>query len=294
MDGLFFTLSKILWSLVRPEGWLLLLVLLTFVSLLFNRRRLALVCSGLASACYLTIALVPLGDLLLRPLEGYAQALPQIEHPAAIVVLGGGEEADRSAGSGLPSVNDAGERFLAAIDLARRFPQADVVFTGGTGWFREDAPPGANVAGQIFAQAGIDAARVILEGRSLNTWQNAVNTLPLMEGVSGDGPFVLVTSAFHMRRSLAAFCAAGWRNLVAYPTDFRAVSRSVRLGWQFTANLRELDLAVKEWIGLVAYSRSGRAVDPQTTPKCLATTLNGPMKESQAVAESTEQQRFHT
>ena len=126
------------------------------------------------------------------------------------------------------------------------------------------------MAGQIFAEAGIDRSRLILEGQSLNTWQNAVNTLPMMADVGGDGPVVLVTSAFHMRRSLATFCAAGWRNLVGYPTDFRAVSRGVRFGWQFTANLRELDLAVKEWIGLAAYTRSGRAVDPVATPGCLA------------------------
>lgn len=268
MDSVFFPVSKILWSLVRPEGWILVLVALALLALVLDWRRAGRALLGLAVTLYLVIALLPVGDLILHPLEAYAPANPNLAEPAAIVVLGGAEEADRSAVSGLPATNDAAERFIAAIDLARRFPHARVVFTGGTGWFRADAPPGSDVARQIFLQAGISGDRLILEGRSHNTWQNAVLTLPMMGAM--DGSVVLVTSAFHMRRSLATFCAAGWRDLVPYPTDFRAAASRVRRGWRFSTNLRELDLAVKEWIGLVAYSRSGRAVDPAKTPGCLA------------------------
>ncbi|MGV6850468.1 MAG: YdcF family protein [Marinibacterium sp.] len=268
MDQIFFPLSKILWSLVRPEGWILLLLLLILAALILGRVRAARGLTVFAALLYLGIALYPVGDILLRPLEAYDPGNPALTAPGAIVVLGGGEKALRSAASGLPATNDAGERFLAAIDLARRFPAARVVFTGGTGWFRADTPPGSDVARMIFRQGGVANSRMILEGLSRNTWQNAVHTLPLMDGV--DGPVVLVTSAFHMRRALGTFCAAGWRDLIPYPVDFRAPRRGGRLGWQFGGNLRDLDLSVKEWIGLLAYARSGRWVDPAATPGCMA------------------------
>ena len=103
MDIVFFPLSKILWSLVRPEGWLLLLLLVTLIAVVLGRRRLALTGLGVAIAGYVLIALAAPGDWVLRPLERYASANPPLDAPAAIVVLGGAEEADRSVLSGMPS-----------------------------------------------------------------------------------------------------------------------------------------------------------------------------------------------
>ncbi|WP_193142624.1 YdcF family protein [Meridianimarinicoccus sp. MJW13] len=268
MDGLFFPLSKLFWMAARPESWLLGLMLLALAGLLLHRRPLAVTALSLAIAAFLVIALLRPAYTLLGPLERAYPANPDLAAPAAIVVLGGGEEAVRTDTYGQPHISDKGDRFLTAIALARQYPEARVVFTGGTGWFRTGFLPGSEVARQIFTGAGIAQDRLILEGRSLNTWQNAVNTLPLMDGLP-EGGIVLVTSAFHMRRSVEVFCAAGWRNLVPYPTDFRILPQGHRLGWRFAENLAELNLAAKEWIGLLAYRHTGRGVTPQDRPGCL-------------------------
>jgi uncharacterized SAM-binding protein YcdF (DUF218 family) len=70
---------------------------------------------------------------------------------------------------------------------------------------------------------------------------------------------VIVTSAFHMPRAIATFCAAGWENLVPYPVDFRGTGRA-SLGWNFAERLALLNTGIKEWVGLVAYRATGRTV----------------------------------
>lgn len=65
-----------------------------------------------------------------------------------------------------------------------------------------------------------------------------------------------MTSAFHMPRAMGAFCRAGWRGIVAYPVDYRALGGG-DVGWDLAERLRTLNIAVKEWIGLVAYRVTG-------------------------------------
>ncbi len=72
---------------------------------------------------------------------------------------------------------------------------------------------GAEIAQDIFLGAGLDRNRLMLEGASRNTAENATMSLELVPD-NLDGEWILVTSAFHMRRVVASFCAAGWKNIV--------------------------------------------------------------------------------
>lgn len=257
MASPFFILSKLVGFFLRPESWLLILLLLALVSLWRGWRIVLGSSLGLAITFVLAIGLWPIGDMALAPLEARFPPRPSFENPAAIMVLGGGEEAERTAASGIPSIGARGDNLLNGTLLALKYPEAQVIFTGGTGWFRDDLPSGDTVARMIFTGAGIAPERLILEGRSRNTWQNAVFTRDLM-GELPDGPTVIVTSAFHMHRSIGTFCAAGWDNLIAYPTDFQSFPHMWRLGWNFAANLAALGAAIKEHVGTVAYGLSGR------------------------------------
>lgn len=68
-----------------------------------------------------------------------------------------------------------------------------------------------------------------------------------------------------MSRSVGSFCAAGWRNVTPYPVDYRAADIG-GLSWAFAGNLALLNIAIKEWVGLVAYFVTGRtlAILPRT------------------------------
>ncbi len=104
---------------------------------------------------------------------------------------------------------------------------------------------------------GLPEERLIVEDRSRTTAENAVLALERIGG-SHDGAWVLVTSAWHMPRSLGTFCAAGWRNLIPYPVDYRGGAFFGDIGWGLAGNLDKVNSGVKEWIGLLAYRLTGR------------------------------------
>jgi uncharacterized SAM-binding protein YcdF (DUF218 family) len=187
---------------------------------------------------------------------------------AGIIVLGGGESSIQSEVWSQPHINNAGDRFTAALTLARKSSDAIVVFTGGNGALRGGAS-GADVAQEIFLGAGLDESRLVLEGASRNTAENASMSLELVPD-NLDGEWILVTSAFHMRRAVASFCAAGWKNIVPWPTDYRTGGFADRIGWNFALNLNDLNTGVKEWIGLAAYSLTRRTSDEIEISDCLA------------------------
>ena len=183
-------------------------------------------------------------------------------------MLGGGESDIQSNVWSQPNTGDAGDRFITALALAHKYPEAIVLFTGGSGRLMGGAS-GADIARDIFIGAGLDKSRLILEGASRNTAENATMSLELVPD-NLDGEWLLVTSAFHMRRAVASFCAAGWRNIVPWPTDYRTGGFVDRIGWNFALNLHELNVGVREWIGLAAYSLTRRTSDAIEVSDCLA------------------------
>jgi uncharacterized SAM-binding protein YcdF (DUF218 family) len=191
----------------------------------------------------------------MRPLKTRFPADPGITDPSGIIILGGGEDGSSLLTTGLPGVNEGCERFLIGMALARTHPDATVLLTGGSGQILSEGMSGADVAKRILAGGAIDEARVILEVQSRNTAENATYSLDLVEDRAG--PWILVTSAFHTPRALGTFCAAGWRNLVPYPVDYRGLG-SLRLGWDLRLRPVTLNTSLKEWIGIVAHPVSNR------------------------------------
>ncbi|OWY06100.1 hypothetical protein B6V75_08420 [Thioclava sp. F1Mire-8] len=117
--------------------------------------------------------------------------------------------------------------------------------------------PGAKVMAAAFRETGVPQARLLLETRSRNTSENARFSYNLAQPEPGE-TWVLVTSAFHMRRAMASFERAGWEEVVPYPVDYRAVWFLEDTGWDFAGHLETLNLALKEWVGIWAYAASGR------------------------------------
>jgi len=172
-----------------------------------------------------------------------------------------------SAGRGIVALNESGERLTAFAELARRYPDAKLVFTGGSGQILFSAAREADIAGSLFEGLGIPRERIILEDQSRNTWQNAVLTRDLVSPQPGER-WLVITSAWHMPRSIGCFRAAGF-DVEAYPVDFR--TRGQGDLWRpfssVSEGLRRVDTAVREWIGLVAYRATGRTSELLPAPK---------------------------
>lgn len=255
MDTLFFITAKGLSPIVRVESWVLLLLLLAAIAFQRGKFGLGQVYLYSSIATYVVLGIFPIGELLLLPLEGRFPTRPHVEAPVGIIVLGGAEDYRRTQATGLPELNEAAERFLTGIALAKAYPDSSILFSGGSGAILSSDASNARVPAQIFAEGGISASRLLLENTSRNTAENAVLALRL--DLPSGGPWLLVTSAFHMPRALGAFCAAGWTNLVPYPVDFRGTG-AIAIEWAPAEHIVSFNLAAKEWIGLLVYRLTGR------------------------------------
>jgi len=253
-----FELSKIFWAVAQPAVLLLIALSLGTLCLWIGWRRVGGWLVGLVTVALLAVTLFPLERLYMTPLE---RRFPIPELPAAvdgIIVLGGGITFRDLDGVPRPEINESGgDRLAAFAALAKRYPQARIVFSGGSGSLRNPELREADAAKAVLADFGVDPDRIVLQRRSRNTWEDAVFAKELVAPQPGE-TWILVTSAFHMARSVGCFRQVGWE-VIPYPVDFLAGER----GWLgFDVNplysLGLLNIAAKEWVGLVAYNLMDR------------------------------------
>ncbi|PPQ38038.1 Uncharacterized SAM-binding protein YcdF, DUF218 family [Rhodoblastus acidophilus] len=254
---MFFIASKIFWFLASPLHLSLFVAAFGLWLLARGRGGAGLVASGLGLLAVMTF--LPLGAALLRPLEASFPALRLEEAaPDGIIVLGGGVDERITQARGQIQLNEAAERMTAGAALARAFPKAKLVFSGGSGALLRSGAPEADVARQLWRELGVPDERMMFEDRSRNTFENAVFTQELAHPGAGER-WLLVTSAWHMPRAMAAFRAQGM-DPVAFPVDFRTYGTAD--DWRPPGDgalaLRNAETAVREWIGLIAYWLAGK------------------------------------
>ena len=244
-----FALSKILWSLLAP-GSLLFLLLLGAWILLPRAPRSGRALVGLALAGSGALMLLPLTHWIVGPLEQRFPIPPLPPHVDGIVVLGGAILPYASQLAGQPQLGGAGERITAAVALSRRYPNARLLFSGGSGALRDQVHREADIAGPLFEALGVEPERILLERDSRNTWENALLSKQLAQPKPGE-TWLLVTSAWHMPRAVGCFRMAGW-NLLPYPVDYIAGDAH----WFALSpddTLAGTTVGLKEWLGLLAY-----------------------------------------
>lgn len=254
---MFFIASKLFWFLASPLHFLLIALgagLFLWPRRAFGRPLALFAATGLALMTF-----TPLGALLLRPLEDRfpTQSLVMAP-PKGIIVLGGALNERNAALRGQSSVNEAAERMTAAAALARLYPEALLVFSGGSAALLDDRVKEAEDAHQLWSELGVPENRMIFEDQSRNTYENAVFTQRLVHP-QNDEKWLLVTSAFHMPRSIGIFRALGM-NPLAFPVDYRTDgdAQDFRPPGDGSAAIRNVETALREWVGLLAYRLSGK------------------------------------
>jgi uncharacterized SAM-binding protein YcdF (DUF218 family) len=256
---MFFTASKILGFFALPSNLLIAVGLVGLVLLCTRFTRLA---SWLILTSLVLIAIAglsPLGNALILPLE---QRFPPWDAsrgpPDGIVVLGGAISPDISAARGTVALNEAAERIIAAAELARRYPSARIIYSGGTNALIFVEGVEAAFAVRQLEALGVAHDRITAEEQSRNTVENAVFSR-LLANPKPDERWLLVTSAYHMPRAMAAFRAAQFP-IEAYPVDWRTrgpVDAVTPFG-SLSEGLGRTDTAVHEWLGLLAYRLAGK------------------------------------
>lgn len=276
MDSIFFILSKVVWAFLSPSNLIIFLFAFGTLLVLLNRARLAKIILLPTSIIALAMVAYPFSHFLMAPLESrFAQPENLPAEIDGIIVLGGGEDLQTSLSWGRPELGLGGDRYMGAKELATHYPNAPVIFTGGSGsvQLQESAGEGS-VARSLLIRLGIPENRLIIESQSRNTYENFKLVKPMLP--KPNGTYLLVTSAFHMPRSVGIARKQGV-NVMAYPVDYRTSLPEMRnLDFNYYDHLDALEPAWKEWIGLSVYYLTNKTSDwfpaPVTTQQNLKDT----------------------
>lgn len=257
---MFFVIAKILGFFALPSNFVATLAILGLLLMVTRFARAGRNLAAASALLYAILGLSPLGNALILPLE---ERFPPWDTgrgaPDGIVVLGGSFETLVAPARGEIALNEAAERVTVVAELARRYPQARIVFTGGSGRLMYEGVTEATLATRLFDSFGIARNRFTVEDRSRDTFENALFSKEMAQP-RADERWLLVTSAAHMPRAIGVFRKAGFR-VEAHPVDWR--TRGPIDVWRplnsAADGLKRVDTAAHEWIGLIAYWLGGRS-----------------------------------
>lgn len=203
----------------------------------------------------LTLALFgfsPLTTAITFPLEQRFPPPPAgLPAPRGIIVLSGGIE-----------------RVIGAAVLARRYPNARVIYSGGPNDPDTNENLDAEQAFDLMTKLGIPASRITIDVRARSTYENAIFTRDIVKPMPQEH-WILVTSAIHVPRAVGVFRRQGF-TVVAYPIAYKT-SGHVSDFWQFRSDagggLALGDAALHEWAGLIVYRMLGETDELFPAPK---------------------------
>ncbi|MBD1904752.1 YdcF family protein [Funiculus sociatus GB2-A5] len=261
---MFLFLSKLLPLFFYPLGLACVLMVVALV-LWWKRSRWTPIPISLALIALLVGSNGWVSNALMRSLEW--QNLPAAELPSAeaIVILGGATKPASPPRSGV-DLSEEGDRVLYGAELYRKGKAPLVIASGGRiDWRRSGASESGDMA-VILETLGVPKDAILQDPTSLNTYENAVNVRQILRA-RGIRQVLLVTSAFHMPRSLLIFKRQGIEAIAA-PTDFlvtQAELREPNSSIQSTVlnvlpdaeRLQRSTRALKEYIGIVIYRLRG-------------------------------------
>jgi uncharacterized SAM-binding protein YcdF (DUF218 family) len=262
---MFFYLAKGLWFLLQPSTLIALLIGYGAILIWTGWARWGRRFVSIGAVLLLVAGLSPLGNALILPLENRFPRtdLDAAPPPTGFVILGGSEDMLVGQARKAPALNEAAERMVEAAILARRFPEAKIAFSGGDAGILYKGGTEAEGAESLLTALGVPREQLVFEAKSRDTYENAVF---LKEELTRQGElapgkrWVLITSAYHMPRSIGAFRAAGF-DIEAWPVDYRTRGKSdlTRPFDKVSEGLRRVDVAAREWAGLLAYWLRGRS-----------------------------------
>jgi uncharacterized SAM-binding protein YcdF (DUF218 family) len=256
---LFFVLSKTLGIMLLPVNFLIGLGALGVILLATRLRWLGRKLMIVSLVLLVIFGFSPLGSLLLYSLESrFPPWDPSHGAPDGMIVLGGSIDPDLSLAHGATVIRNAADRIVAAAVLARKYPNTRIVFTGGSANLISNDAKEGDFAGEVLESLGVPKSRLTVERLSRNTLENAEFSKALVSPKPGER-WLLVTSAFHMPRAVGLFRKAGFP-VEPYPVDWRVAGRDDLFSFLTIAveGLSRTDIAVREWMGLIAYRINGK------------------------------------
>jgi uncharacterized SAM-binding protein YcdF (DUF218 family) len=255
-----FAFSKIERVFIHPLHVLLLLLVVGLALHALGQRRpifkkIGRIALWTAGAGAVVISLTPFGSWVAYGIENRVERGQfDLDHVAGAIILGGSTGDPKLVDAhGMYMLNDGAERLTTVVALRRQRPDIPIIVSGGSGLLFPGKTREPEITRMFLKDMGIDPSTVEIEGRSRDTYENAIYTAELLKG--RPGPYLLVTSAFHMPRALGCFRKAGIE-VIPYPVDYR-IAPPRWLDVNPYHRLEDLDLAVPEIVGMISYRLVG-------------------------------------
>ena len=240
MNNLYFYLSKILAPLLNPTNLLFLALIILFVIYYKNKKKNIFKLLSITIFLLSIISFLPVGNFGLKYLEKDFLNNESYQNIDNIVVLSGSDY-----------------RLLASIKLGNKYKNTEIYYVGGNAYLiKNNLNDEINNAKKIYEELNFDMTRVNFVGRSRNTIENfkEIEKLKLT-----DSKTVLITSAYHMRRSMIIAKDFGL-DLIPYVVDSKTNRQSSFLNiyqdFNISRNLASFNLFFREIIGIIVFKLS--------------------------------------
>jgi len=213
---MFFILSKILDIFLVPYTWIFVLALCSV--LLKDKKKKTI--SGILLIVLLFIsANTPFVNYLFQQWEPAPQSIEQLHDSSTAIILTGVTQLDKKPFDRVYFQKGA-DRITQAIMLYRKGKIKNFLITGGSGKLMGGGRAEATELKKILMDCSIPESIIYTETVAVNTRENAVYTKALLDQTKTLGPnFILITSAFHMRRSMGCFNKVGIP-YTPFPVDY--------------------------------------------------------------------------
>ena len=265
MDTIFFILSKTVQFCIEPLNWVIIFI---FFGLLFLGLRKPHLCKRFLVFALLDLLIVgwlPSSEVFLRPLENAISKIDigklSADEIGGIIILGGAIEGGEIAvDRGEISIYSSAERVTKAFELIRKYPDVPFIFTGFSGRITPRGVSEADAFKQLIQEQGLAGRDGYYENQSRNTYENVILIKPMIAEIEKGRPakpWLLVTSASHMYRSVQIFQKQGL-NVIPIPVDYQTANSLQWAAFDLVDGAQNWNKLAHEIIGLFAYWITGK------------------------------------
>ena len=256
---MFFLISKLSYIALMPLSWVSLLIILGFV---FRKKQKTARTLWIASLIlFFIFGNDWLANKALSQWEMPARAIASLSQQKYKTAIVTGGVTQRRQPDDRIYYGPGADRVLHAATLYKEGIIEYIILSGGVVAAPDTAASEAELMKQTLLLHGIPDSIIFTENRSINTYQNAVYTRVLLEQTPAirSEKYLLITSAFHMRRAVACFKK---QNIAVepFPADFRTSVYGMNFLLQIVpsaAAFAKWDLIIREWAGITIYKWSG-------------------------------------
>jgi uncharacterized SAM-binding protein YcdF (DUF218 family) len=265
IDSLFFLTSKLLHFCIEPLNWVIIFI---FFGLLFLGLRKPHLCKRfllLALLDLLIVGWLPSSEGLMRALEDRvprANLAPLSEKDlGGIIILGGSIEGGEIAiDRGEISIYSSAERVTKAFELIRKYPDLPFIFSGFSGRITPKGVSEADAFKQLIQEQGLADRAGYYENQSRNTYENVVFMKPMIAEIEKGKsvkPWLLITSASHMYRSVKIFQKQGIE-VIPLSVDYQTANTLQWTIFDLVDGAQNWNKLIHEIMGLFAYWITGK------------------------------------